>query len=274
MIGFLYEIFNIFKKPVTVDYTYHDGLSPKARGIPAFYGSVKNCKDCKLCKDICPTKCISSNREKLDIDYGACLQCGLCTEVCPTDSLNNSGFVDVYSFNREDLKVTYTNDGIAKKNTQKTNDKELKELADLHSLIHDNGFNFREVCAGSNTGVEWEIGASYNNVFDMESIGVRAVASPKHAEILLVAGPVSENMEHALNVAWGVMPSPKAVVAIGTDSVSGGMFNHGKFPDAPKFWIAGDPPKPDVMVRAFLTFMKKRDFDFKTKWNDFINKGK
>jgi Ni,Fe-hydrogenase III small subunit/formate hydrogenlyase subunit 6/NADH:ubiquinone oxidoreductase subunit I len=274
MIGFMYEIFNIFKKPVTVDYTNHNGLAPKARGIPAFYGSVKNCKDCKLCQEICPTKCISTSHDKLEFDYGACLQCGLCSEICPSDSLVDSGFVDVYSFLREDLKVTYSIDGIVKKITPNLNEKKSQDFSKLHNLIHENGFNFREVCAGSNTGVEWEIGASYNNVFDMESIGVRAVASPKHAEVLLVAGPVSESMEHALNVAWGVMPFPKAVVAIGTDSVSGGMFKHGIFPEVPLFWIAGDPPKPDVMVRAFLTFMGRRNFDFKTKWNEFINKGK
>lgn len=274
MIGFLREIINIFKPHVTVDFRKHNGTSSKARGIPAYIGDVSQCAECKKCEAICPTHCIDVQTNTISFDYGACLQCSLCVEVCEKEFISESGFVDVYSARREDLKIDYNAEGIVNTKEDESPAMETLRHEAIFKLVHKNGFNFREICAGSNTGVEWEIGASYNNVFDMESIGVRVVASPKHADILLVSGPISENMHHGMNVAWNTMADPKAIIAMGTEAVSGGLWKHGVFPETPKFWIAGDPPRPDVMVRAFLTFMGRRDFDFKVKRLEFIKKGK
>lgn len=273
MIGFLQEIFNLFKPHVTLDLRTHNGIAPKARGIPAYKGDLSHCIDCKKCEAICPTHCIEVQSDKISFDYGACLQCSLCSDVCENNSILESGFVDVYSARRVDLKVNYNSSGILESRKDLPEAMDILKDDPIYKLVHKNGFNFREVCAGSNTGVEWEIGASYNNVFDMENIGVRVVASPKHADILLVSGPISENMHHGLNVAWDSMAKPRAIIAMGTEAVSGGLWKHGIFPETPKFWIAGDPPRPDVMIRAFLTFMGRRDFDFKLKWLEFLKQG-
>ena len=273
MIGFLQEIFNLFKPHVTLDLSTHNGLSAKARGIPAYKGDISICVECKSCEAICPTHCIEVQSDKISFDYGACLQCSLCSDVCENNSILESGFVDVYSARRDDLKVNYNSSGILESRKDLPEAMDILKDDPIYKLVHKNGFNFREVCAGSNTGVEWEIGASYNNVFDMENIGVRVVASPKHADILLVSGPISENMHHGLNVAWDSMAKPRAIIAMGTEAVSGGLWKHGIFPETPKFWITGDPPRPDVMIRAFLTFMGRRDFDFKLKWLEFLKQG-
>ncbi|WCL48838.1 4Fe-4S binding protein [Leptospira sp. GIMC2001] len=263
-----------------------------ARGIPAFIGnnykdlklnadkelkeiignpgknSWVSCKECSICAEVCPTNAIRSDEINLQIDYGACLQCGLCVDECPSKNLVNSGFVDVYSDNRSELVVDYNKEKFEPSfHSENSSDSEYLEFKEK---IGNKGFNFREVCAGSNTGVEWELGACYNNVFDMESIGVRAVASPKHADVLLIAGSMTDAMIKPSKLAWDTMPSPKLIVAIGTDAVQSASQNTEMYPHTPGYWIAGDPPRPDTIVRAFRTLMGRSHFKFRLAWHSYL----
>src|SRR2546429_4645994 len=84
--------------------------------------------------------------------------------------------------------------------------------------------HIRQVDAGSCNGCELEIGALNNPVYDIERLGIHFVASPRHADMLLVTGPVTRNMELALLKAYHATPDPKIVVAAGTCGISGGIF--------------------------------------------------
>src|SRR5512135_1567635 len=84
----------------------------------------------------------------------------------------------------------------------------------------------REVDAGSCNGCELEIHALNNAFYDLERFGIRFVASPRHADVLLVTGPVTANMQEALKRTYDATPDPKWVVAVGDCAVNGGIFAH------------------------------------------------
>lgn len=122
----------------------------------------------------------------------------------------------------------------------------------------------REVDAGSTNACEQELTALSNSFYDIERFGIHFVASPRHADILLVTGPVSRNMAYALRSAYEATPTPKIVVAVGDDAISGGIFK-GSYAvlDGVKsvipvdFEIPGDPPSPTDILRALLSIVEK-----------------
>lgn len=107
-------------------------------------------------------------------------------------------------------------------------DEELRAMAEkLDALARQRlgrSLSLREVDAGSCNGCELEINALNNAFYDLERFGLKFVASPRHADVLLVTGPVTKNMREALLRTYNAMPSPKWVVAVGDCAVNGGMF--------------------------------------------------
>ena len=120
----------------------------------------------------------------------------------------------------------------------------------------------REVDAGSDNAAEQEIVALSNTYYDIERFGVRFVASPRHADLLLVTGPVSRNMAEALRRAYNATPAPKIVVAVGDDAIDGGIFKNSYAVEGGvntvipvDYGIAGDPPSPLTIMRALLLIL-------------------
>ncbi|MBI2577944.1 MAG: NADH-quinone oxidoreductase subunit NuoB [Candidatus Wildermuthbacteria bacterium] len=122
----------------------------------------------------------------------------------------------------------------------------------------------REVDAGSTNACEQELVALSNSFYDIERFGIHFVASPRHADILFVTGPVSRNMAYALRSAYEATPTPKIVVAVGDDAISGGIFKgsyavlDGVASVIPvDFEISGDPPSPADVLRALVSIVEK-----------------
>ena len=118
----------------------------------------------------------------------------------------------------------------------------------------------RQVDAGSCNGCELEIHALNNPYYNIEGLGIRFAASPRHADMLLVTGPVSTNMERALRIAYEAMPAPKLVVAVGECGCNGGIFgesyaSRGKVSNVIPVDVAvpGCPPRPIEILRGILT---------------------
>ncbi len=120
----------------------------------------------------------------------------------------------------------------------------------------------REVDAGSCNGCELEVNALQNAFYDLERFGLRFVASPRHADVLLVTGPVSKNMREALERTYTATPDPKWVVAVGDCAVSGGLFAQSYacvgavsavVPVA--LAIPGCPPRPQALLQGLLTLL-------------------
>jgi Ni,Fe-hydrogenase III small subunit len=124
----------------------------------------------------------------------------------------------------------------------------------------------REVDAGSCNGCELEIHALNNAFYDVERFGIRFVASPRHADVLLVTGPVTRNMREALERTWNATPNPKWVVAVGGCARDGGCFAGsyavvGGVSDVipVDLHIPGCPPAPTDILSGLLSLMRKAD---------------
>ena len=118
----------------------------------------------------------------------------------------------------------------------------------------------RHVDAGSCNGCELEIHGTNNPYYNLEGMGIKFVASPRHADLLLVTGPVSRNMEEALRRTYDAMPDPKLVVAVGDCGCDGGIFgenyaSRGRVSNVLPVDVAvpGCPPEPAAIIRGILT---------------------
>ena len=147
-----------------------------------------------------------------------------------------------------------------------TEDAELAELAARLDRAAQRrlgrSLSIREVDAGSCNGCELEIHALGNAYYDLERFGLRFVASPRHADVLLVTGPVTKNMREALLRTWQAMPSPSWVVAAGDCAIDGGCFagsyavEGGVTQVIPvDLRVPGCPPAPRDLLAGLLTLM-------------------
>ncbi len=126
--------------------------------------------------------------------------------------------------------------------------------------------SIRAVDAGSCNGCELEIHALNNPFYDLERFGIRFVASPRHADVLLVTGPVTANMREALERTWNATPDPKWVVAVGDCALDGGIFA-GSYAVAGgvsavvpvDLHVRGCPPSPTAMLQGLLALLEKAD---------------
>lgn len=132
----------------------------------------------------------------------------------------------------------------------------------VKSLFHGS-LAIRQVDAGSDNACEQELVALSNSFYDIERFGIHFVASPRHADMLLVTGPVTRNMAEALKKAYEATPDPKIVVAVGDDAIHGGLFKgsyavydgvDGIVPV--QYQIPGDPPSPKTILLHLLKILE------------------
>ena len=125
----------------------------------------------------------------------------------------------------------------------------------------------REVCAGGDASVEMELGATGNVNFDFGRFGVGFTASPRHADGVVVSGPVTRNMAEALEICYDAVPDPRILVACGTEACSGGLYAESRAVDrtffdrhTPDLWLPGVPTHPMTFIDGMMTLlgMKRR----------------
>jgi Ni,Fe-hydrogenase III small subunit len=141
---------------------------------------------------------------------------------------------------------------------------EIERLHDEIINILGRALTIREVDAGSCNGCELEIHALNNPYYNIEGRGIKFVASPRHADMLLVTGPVTKNMENALRIAYDCTPDPKLVVAAGECACTGGVFGEsyascGRIDNviAVDMVIPGCPPTPLALMQGILSAVKR-----------------
>jgi len=135
-------------------------------------------------------------------------------------------------------------------------------LDDLSRRVLGRSLSIRQVDAGSCNGCELEIHALNNSVYDLERFGLKFVASPRHADVLLVTGPLTRNMKIALERTWRATPDPKWVVALGDCAATGGLFADsyacvGAIEKAipVDLRIPGCPPRPIEILKGLVALM-------------------
>lgn len=141
-----------------------------------------------------------------------------------------------------------------------------KEITTKIKKLFHGSLAIRAVDAGSTNACEQELTALSSPYYDIERFGIHFVASPRHADMLMVTGPVTRNMAEALKKTYDATPDPKIVVAVGDDAIDGGIFKgsyavldgvHNVIPV--NFQITGDPPSPLTILSSLLYILKTAD---------------
>ena len=260
---------------VTTDYPQTPAaLSSQARGRPEI--DFAKWRDARPAVAACPTGALaykdSGETRAVTLDLGKCTYCGLCAEADAAIRMTNA--CELAARRREDL-VTTAKYGLGPDRAhQKLLDPQPSTLnpqpasleavgAELKSRITavlGRSLHIREVDAGSCNGCEIEIVGLNSPVYDIERFGIHFVASPRHADMLLVTGPVSRNMELALRKTYDATPAPRLVVAVGACGCSGGIFgqNYASLGGVDKVipvdvYIPGCPPNPHALLHGILT---------------------
>jgi Ni,Fe-hydrogenase III small subunit/formate hydrogenlyase subunit 6/NADH:ubiquinone oxidoreductase subunit I len=240
------------------------------------------CTLCDECARACPTGAIHSQasgpgQRKLSLSYAACIQCRTCVDACPEQAVSAGRDVDVAAFTRHQLQQTASFDVDATTGACRFRHMEAQPgpgLDESAAALRDRiqgrlgrSLHVRQVDAGSCNGCELEIAATTNPVFDLERFGIHFVASPRHADVLLVTGPVTRNMEIALQRTYEATPEPRVVIAVGACGCSGGIFGEGGYAALGgvdrvlpvDVYIPGCPPRPQAILNGLLVAMGVRE---------------
>jgi Ni,Fe-hydrogenase III small subunit/formate hydrogenlyase subunit 6/NADH:ubiquinone oxidoreductase subunit I len=240
------------------------------------------CTACDACAASCPTDAIRSipsgaNRKTVSLSYAACIQCQRCVSECPEHAIHVSTAIEIAAYSREQLARTasFVIDSTTGRGALRGEaiqpGSSLAEAADgLRQRIRGRfgrSLHVRQVDAGSCNGCELEIAATANPAYDLERFGIHFVASPRHADLLLVTGPVARNMELAVRRTFEATPEPRVVVAVGACGCSGGIFGEGTYAVIGgvdtvlpvDVYVPGCPPRPQAILNGLLVAMGVRE---------------
>lgn len=201
--------------------------------------------------EVCPTGAITEDGPGLRVDRGACILCGRCVAARP-DLLCFSPSAETASLTRQGLVVPPL--GEDEESLARARAALAGRVRALRRSVH-----VRHVDAGSDGSEEWEVAALLNPVYDVHRLGIFFTASPRHADLLLVTGAGTAGMAGPLQCTYDAMPSPKIVLAAGTDAISGGLVHptyatRGGVGSAVPVdvWVPGSPPSPFGLLHAIL----------------------
>ncbi len=240
------------------------------RGKPVF--NFDEWRDARPAVEVCPTEAIAvqddGDRRIVTVDYGRCVFCGLCAETESGNAVRVTREFELATHDRAHLIATASYqlnpDGThARVLTGSTAESEVERSGEtLRTAIQKllgRSLSIRQVDAGSCNGCELEIVGLNNPIYDIERFGIHFVASPRHADMLLVTGPVTRNMELALLKTFRATPGPKLVVAVGACGISGGIFgeSYASLGGVDKVlpvdvYIPGCPPRPQALLHGIL----------------------
>ena len=218
------------------------------RGLPKLCNS--DCNNCSACLNVCPTGALKLN--PLSIDMGKCTFCGACKNACKTGAIDFSNFYKLSATSREKLVIT---EDMTEEEFSKVAIEVKKEI----KKVFGRSLKLRQVSAAGCNGCEMELNACSNVNFDMGRFGIDFVASPRHADGLVITGPISKNMAYALEDCYKSTPDPKVVILCGACAISGGVFQDSselnrefleKYPI--DLYIAGCPVHPLTFINGVL----------------------
>ncbi len=203
---------------------------------------------------LCPTGAIG--KAPVSIDMGKCVMCGECAFAYPK-------------------KITFTTDYKIATNVRerliiREGDvspillDESKIRAEIRSMF-GRSLKLREISAGGSNADEAELNACGNPNFDMGRFGIEFLASPRHCDGIVITGPISENMAEATQICYDAVPSPKMIILVGSDAISGGIFAGSKALDRSflekypiDLYVPGNPPHPLTFVNGVLELIRKQ----------------
>jgi Ni,Fe-hydrogenase III small subunit len=222
------------------------------RGRPEISGNITE-KEAQELETVCPSGAISHCPE-ISLDMGKCLFCKECQFKKP----------DLIKFTNDyKIAASCRNDLIIKAGDNSPIPFRHEFVREEIRKIFGRALKLRQVSAGGDNSCEMELNAAGNVNFDMGRFGIEFHASPRHCDGIVITGPVTQNMEKALEICYDAVPSPKIIILAGTDAISGGLFAEN---EAVKrafienheidLYVPGNPIHPLTFVNGILNMIK------------------
>ena len=235
-------------------------LPKRFRGLPKVEASL--CPEgCQVCAEVCPTEAIELGKTGPAIDLGRCLFCRECTEACPKGAITFTNDHRLCTRQREHLVLAP--------------DQELQLAAKLNAemmRLFGRSLKIRVVSAGGCSGCEVDVNVLGTLSWDLGRFGIQYVAAPRHADAVLVCGPVTANMELGLRKTYEAVPDPKIVIAVGACAISGGPYYRqeeqlgGASSVVPvDLFIAGCPPHPLTILDGLIRLLGRLEQEGRIK---------
>jgi Ni,Fe-hydrogenase III small subunit/Pyruvate/2-oxoacid:ferredoxin oxidoreductase delta subunit len=229
-------------------------LPDRFRGRPEVDPS-RCAPDCRACADACPTDAITVPEAGAPrIDLGRCLFCTDCVEACPEGAIAYTRDYRLATRRRGDLLLDAKGLALAKALDEKTR------------RLYGRSLQLRQVSAGGCNGCEADVNVLSTIVFDLGRFGIQFTASPRHADGLLVTGPVTKNMQLALRKAYDALPPPRIVIAVGACAISGGPYvDHPEVANGASavvpvdLYVPGCPPHPFTILDGLLRLLGRQE---------------
>jgi Ni,Fe-hydrogenase III small subunit len=229
-------------------------LTPLFRGRPIISGSVTE-TDAASLEAMCPSGAITA--VPLTLDLGKCVICRECEFAFP-HAVRFTNDYHIAASRREDLVVRAGEDRPITVDTSLLRKKVRKLLGPSLKL--------RQVSAAGDNSCEMELNASGNVNFDMGRMGIEFVASPRHADGIVITGPISKNMAEALQICYEATPEPKIVVLVGSDAISGGLYANSPALDRSfleryhvDLYVPGNPAHPLTFINGLMDLLGIED---------------
>lgn len=209
---------------------------------------------CQRCVPVCPTQAITRGETNpVTLDLGRCLFCSACVEVCPTGAIRPTGDHRMSARVRADLVLGPP---------EKEEVRRACALGDALRALLGRSLRLRQVSAGGCNACEADTNVLNTIGWDLARFGIQFVASPRHADGLLITGPVTNNMRVALEKTWAAVPPPKLVIAVGACAIAGGPFiGHPQVANGADaivpvdLYIPGCPPHPLTILDGLLRLL-------------------
>ncbi|MBI5545442.1 MAG: hydrogenase [Deltaproteobacteria bacterium] len=226
-------------------------LPDRFRGLPLV--DQGKCRDgCRQCVEACPAAAVRRDADGIGLDLGRCLFCPECTGACPEGAIRFTTDHRLSVRRREELVVG------------KGGLERARALDEKMLRLFGRSLKLRQVSAGGCNGCESDVNVLGTVVFDLGRFGIQYVASPRHADGLLITGPVTRNMELALRKTYEAVPPPKIVIAVGACAISGGPFaGHEEVMGGASsvvpvdLFIPGCPPHPFTILDGLLRLLDR-----------------
>jgi len=218
---------------VTTEYPEKRSVpAPSFQGLPEW--QEQSCVQCGQCAGVCPTKAIKLQNGKNEsfwtVDPKKCIFCGYCVEVCKRAIVQGGQYELAES---------------------------VVQAPRIQAFKHS--IHIRHLDSGSCNACEWEMATLTGPVYDIQRLGFDFVASPRHADVLMVTGPVTRNLEIAVHKTFDATPAPKLVLAVGTCACSGGICGKSFASSGGvdniipvDVFIPGCPPRPQALIQGLL----------------------
>ncbi|HRY31704.1 MAG TPA: NADH:ubiquinone oxidoreductase [Bacteroidales bacterium] len=224
------------------------------RGRPVISDAITNEEAVRL-KECCPVYAIETS-PVFSIHLGKCLFCGECSHVCPDRIRFTNDFR---------MAVTREEHLVIKAGSAEPVYPDVLAIRPEIRRLFRHSLKLRQVSAGGDNSTEMELNAAGNVNFDMGRFGISFVAAPRHADGIVLTGPVTANMAHALRMTWEAIAEPKILVLAGTDAISGGLFLKNTAIDRsflssikPDLYLPGNPVHPLTVIHGLTALMGVR----------------